>query len=257
MVDDRAGNIWFGFSNKVVEWDGSGYHKFSFPQGARGVSETTMSVREHRVWLGGAGGIQLFTQGHFYLMRFKDHDLPGRVSGVVETGSGDLWVNGFSGITHVAASDLKKWLEDPDFAVSAEHLDEADGLPGLSAEKLPEPSVVEAPDGRLWFATTKGIAWLDPEALESTRNRLPPPVEISAVVSNSIGYAGLNRLTLPARAENVEIDYTALSLANPKRVLFRYKLDGVDKGWQNGGTRRRGVLHEAPPRAVQVPCDCL
>jgi hypothetical protein len=26
--------------------------------------------------------------------------------------------------------------------------------------------VVEAADGRLWFATTKGIAWLDPATLE-------------------------------------------------------------------------------------------
>ena len=58
-----------------------------------------MSVRGDHVWLGGAGGVQLFTQGHFYLMRWKDPDLPGRVSGVVETETGDLWVNGFSGIS--------------------------------------------------------------------------------------------------------------------------------------------------------------
>ena len=71
--------------------------------------------------------------------------MPGRVSGMVETETGDLWVNGFSGITHVPASELKRWLQDPSVAVSAEHLDELDGLPGLSEEMLPEPSVVEAP----------------------------------------------------------------------------------------------------------------
>src|SRR5262249_55886582 len=38
MVDDQAGNVWFGFSNKVVEWDGESYHRFSFPEGQRGVS---------------------------------------------------------------------------------------------------------------------------------------------------------------------------------------------------------------------------
>ena len=74
-----------------------------------------MSVRGDHVWLGGAGGVQLFRQGRFYLMRWKDQDLPGRVSGVVETETGDLWVNGFSGITHVSAADLKKWLRDPGF----------------------------------------------------------------------------------------------------------------------------------------------
>jgi len=246
MVDDPAGNVWFAFSNKVVQWDGSTYHRSSFPAGTRGVSENTMSVRGDHVWLGGAGGVQLFTQGHFYLMRWKNQDLPGRVSGIIETATGDLWVNGFSGITHVPAAELKKWLTDPGSEVSAEHLDELDGLPGLSGELLPEPSVVEADDGRLWFATTKGIAWLDP-SLERKPNPLPPPVIISAVISNAKTYAGSNGLTLSAHTENLEIEYTALSLANPARVRFRYKLDGVDKEWQNVGTRRQAYYTKLRP----------
>ena len=133
------------------------YQRFSFPAGQRGVSENTISVRGDHVWLGGAGGVQLFTHGQFYLMRWKDPDLPGRVSGIVETLTGDLWVNGFSGIAHVSASELKNWLRDPGSTVSGEAFNELDGLPGLSGEVLPEPSLVEAPGGRLWFATTKGI----------------------------------------------------------------------------------------------------
>jgi signal transduction histidine kinase/ligand-binding sensor domain-containing protein len=245
MADDQAGNVWFAFSDKVVQWDGSAYHPFV--RKARDVSQTTMSVRGDRVWLGGPGGVQLFTQGRFYTMKWKDQDLPGRVSGVVETKTGDLWVNGFSGIAHVSAAELKKWLRDPGSAVSAEHFDELDGLPGLSGEKIPEPSVVEASDGRLWFATTKGIAWLDPTALEKNRNRLPPTVVVSAIISNGKMYPGGSSLTLPEYTENVEIDYTALSLAIPERVLFRYKLDGVDSDWQKAGTRRQAFYTKLRP----------
>jgi signal transduction histidine kinase/ligand-binding sensor domain-containing protein len=247
MVDDQAGNMWFGFSNKVVEWDGSKYHVASFPDGKRGVSENTISVLGDHVWLAGAGGVQLFMHDQFYIMRWKDPTLPGRVSGIVETKTGDLWVNGFSGIAHVSAPDLKKWISDPDSDVSAEHLDEMDGLPGLSGETTPEPSVVEAADGRLWFATTKGIAWLDPGAPERKPNRLPPPVIISAVISNGKTYGGAEGITLPARSENLEIDYTAPSLAIPERVLFRYKLDGVDSEWQNVGTRRQAYYTKLRP----------
>lgn len=247
MGDDEAGNVWFGFSNFLVKWDGSGYQKFSFPNGTRGVSETTMSVRGDRVWLGGSGGIELFTKGHFYVMQWKDQNLPGRVSGVVETETGDLWMNGFSGITHVSAEELAKWLRDPAYAVSGERLDALDGLPGLSAERIPEPSLAESRDGRLWFATTRGIAWLDPAALHKNRNRLPPPVMISSVVSNGAVYAGSSDLTLPAHTDRLEINYTALSLSIPERVLFRYKLEGVDSDWQNVGTRRQAFYTHLPP----------
>ncbi len=245
MVDDHSGNVWFGFSNKVVEWDGSTYRRFAFPDGKRGVSENTMSVRGDHVWLGGPGGIQLVKDGHFYLMHWKDRRLPGRVSGIVETDTGDLWINGFSGITHVTGADLRNWIQDPESAVSADHFDELDGLPGLSGETLPQPSVVEAPDGRLWFATTRGIAWLDPSALR--RNSGTPLVIISAVITAAKTYAGSNGLTLPARTENLQIDYTALRLAVPERALFRYKLEGVDNDWQDVGTRRQAYYTKLRP----------
>jgi len=245
MVDDQEGNMWFAFSDKVVKWDGDTYQKFV--KETRSISETTMSVRRDHVWLGGSGGVQLFSQGHVHTMRWKDPELPGRVSGLVETSNGDLWINGFSGVTHVAASELKKWLGDPAQAVSAEHFDELDGLPGLSGEKLPEPSVVEGQDGRIWFATTKGIAWLDPTALAQNRNRMAPPVRVSGVLSNGRAYAGPNAIALPARTENLEIDYTALSLAMPERVMFRYKLDTVDSDWQDAKTRRQAYYTKLRP----------
>jgi len=249
MADDQAGNIWFAFSNKVVEWDGSTYH--TFIRDAPDISETTMSIRGDRVWLGGPGGVQLFTGGHFYTMQWADPEMPGRVSGLVETETGDLWMNGFSGVTHVPAADLKKWLRGPGFAVPAERFDERDGLRGLSGEKLPEPSVVEASDGRLWFATTKGIAWLNPAALAQNRNGLAPTVVISAVISSSKSYAASKKLVLPALTENLEIDYTALSLAIPERVQFRYKLDGVDSGWQSAGNRRQAYYTKLRPGAYK------
>ena len=247
MAGDDAGNVWFGFSNDLVRWDGREYLRFSFPDGTPGASESTMSVRGDHVWLGGSGGIELFTQGHFYLLRWKDNNLPGRVSGVVETKTGELWANGSSGITHVSSAELARWLHDPTSAISAEHLDARDGLPGFSAERIPEPSIAESREGRLWFATSKGIAWLDPAKLQENRNRLPPPVMISSIFTNGKTHLSSKDLILPAHTEKLEVDYTALSLAIPERVLFRYMLDGVDKEWQDAGTRRQAFYTGLPP----------
>lgn len=246
MANDSSGNVWFGFSNKLVRWNGSDYQRFSFHE-AHGVSETTLYVRGPHVWLAGTGGVELFSRGRFSIMRWSDPTLPDRVSGIVETDTGDLWMNGFSGITHVSASELARWLKEPNYAVTAERFDALDGLSGFSAERTPEPSVIESTDGRLWFATTKGIAVLDPKMLEANRNRLPPPVEISSVIANGTNYAVEQGLMLPKRTNSLQINYTALSLAVPERVKFRYKLEGVDTDWQEAGTRREAFYNSLSP----------
>jgi PAS domain S-box-containing protein len=247
MAGDSDGNVWFAFSNKLVEWDGSTYHRFSFPEGALNISVAVVSVRGDHIWLGGLGGVVLFSHGRFQLMRWKDESNPGRVSGLVETEAGELWLNGTSGVIRVPADELKRWLNDAEYAVSADRFDLQDGLPGLAEERWPEPSLVESSSGILWFSTTKGIVWIDPSKLGGTRNRIPPPVFVNNVVDKGKMYSGtIGPLALPAKG-NLEFNYTALSLVIPDRVLFRYKLEGVDTDWQSAGTRRQAFYTNLPP----------
>src|SRR5205085_5561472 len=53
--------------------------------------------------------------------------------------------------------------------------------------------------------------------------------------------------TLPPLTKNPRIDYTALSLAIPERVRFRYKLEGWDREWQDAGTRRQAFYTNLGP----------
>jgi signal transduction histidine kinase len=180
-------------------------------------------------------------------MRWKDERNSGRVSGLVETEPGELWVNGTSGVIRVSADELKKWLNDSEYGVSADRFDLENGLPGSAEERWPEPSLVESSSGVLWFATNNGIAWIDPAKLGGTKNPIPPPVFINDVVDKGKMYSGTNGpLALPAKG-NLEFNYTALSLAIPERVLFRYKLEGIDTDWQSAGTRRQAFYTNLPP----------
>ena len=115
MTSDEVGNIWFAFSDKVVKWDGDTFQKFSYPHGLQNISPATMSARNMHIWLAGRGGVDLFSNGYFSQMRWKDKNPVGRVSGIAETPDGELWINGFSGITHVSATALANWLPQPRF----------------------------------------------------------------------------------------------------------------------------------------------
>ncbi|MBB5059698.1 signal transduction histidine kinase/streptogramin lyase [Granulicella aggregans] len=252
MTSDEAGNIWFAFSDRLVKWDGDKFEKFSYPKGMQNVSPATMSAHNGHVWLAGRGGVDLFSNGRFYQMRWKDKNPVGRVSGIAETPDGELWINGFSGITHISAPALTNWLRSPTSEAATEHFDTADGLPGFSGDRLPEPSLVQAPDGKLWFATTKGVASLNPSALASQRNQMPPPVVITSITGNGKAFPGWNDIVFPQHTRNLEVDYTALSLFIPQRVLFRYKLEGYDKDWQDAGTRRQVFYTGLPPRHYRM-----
>ncbi len=251
MGTDPQENVWIAFSNKLVRWDGRQFQRFAFPEGSLNISVTNLAFRQDRVWLGGTGGVVLFRAGKFQLLRWQDPGLPGRISGVVETRDGDLWLNSFSGVTHVSAAEVQQFFLDPNHLLVAEHFDISDGLPGYSVERYPNPSLVETETGRLWFATSRGLAWLDPAVLEATRNRNAPPVVIDSLIAGGKVYVGRGEFHLPARTSTLQLDYTALSLAQPRRVLFRYRMDGYDKDWQDAGARRQAFYTNLSPGHYQ------
>ena len=125
-------------------------------------------------------------------------------------------------------------------------------LDGLTAElrgSLSSPSAVQTTDGRIWFATTTGLAWINPRRI--VRNTVPPPVLIESVIANGKKYDISTSLRLPPRTANLQIAYTATSLTIPERVRFRYKLEGQDKEWQDAGTRREAFYTNLDPGSYQ------
>ena len=247
MTDDEAGNVWITFEDTLVRWDGTRFSTFTLPNGPQGISASSIMVSRDRVWLAGDDGVGLFMHGRFRLLHCNDDKLLTRVTGILEANDGDLWMNGASGVTHIKSDQLSRWINDPKLLVLASHLDKIDGLPGLSGEIFPTPSVAQSEDGWIWFGTTKGISGLDPTTLNSYRNNVPPPVVVSSVSSDGKIYQDLDGLRLPPNPKNLQVDYTALSFSIPERVRFRYKLDGVDDTWQDAGTRRQAFYNGLSP----------
>src|SRR5262249_38541471 len=103
---------------------------------------------------------------------------------------------------------------------------------------------------KLWFTTPEGLSVVDPGHLPV--NNLPPPVHIEEIIADQKTYEatadGGGRISLPALARDLEIDYTALSLVAPEKVRFRYKLEGWDRDWLDVGERRQAFYTNLPPK---------
>jgi signal transduction histidine kinase len=119
-----------------------------------------------------------------------------------------------------------------------------DGMPGTPNSIRPLPSVAAGTDGRLWFATTNGIVWIDPKRVQ--HNSLEPNVEVQSIIADGRRYQPVPRLELPIGTRNLQVTYTALSLAIPERVRFRYQL-GADEPWQDAGPRRTAFFTDLDP----------
>jgi signal transduction histidine kinase len=123
---------------------------------------------------------------------------------------------------------------------------------------MAKPAAWKARDGRLWFATSKGLVTIDPKTVKI--NETPPPVYVEQVLADRkpllLGGPAVNPsvrenadspVSIPPGRGELEFHYTALSFQTPEKSRFKYKLDGVDLDWRDADTRRTAYYNSLLP----------
>jgi signal transduction histidine kinase/ligand-binding sensor domain-containing protein len=205
----------------------------------------TLDVDSHNVvWVATNRGLIHWSNGQFILLDSKNGLPCSTIFSAIQDDQGAHWLRTSCGIVRIPSDEWERWLKSPESKVSFTSFDAVDGFHPDSAAG-PSPAVVKSGDGRLWFATRTSVQMVDPNRQS---NLPPPPVHIEEVVANHETYDSLDKLALPPLRGQLEIDYTALGFKIPRRVLFRYKLEGHDKDWQDAGIRRQAFYNDLPPR---------
>jgi signal transduction histidine kinase len=140
--------------------------------------------------------------------------------------------------------DLRRAASDAHFLVPYDFYDEGDGLKA-NPELRGSTPVTVAPDGRIWLTTSEGLATIDPAHIR--KNLLPPPVQVLQLTADDADVNLENSITLPPRTHRVEINYSGLSLTDPRKVTFRYRLLGFDSQWSQASTRRFSTYTNLTP----------
>jgi len=246
LATDRQGRTWFGYTdNHIAILDGDTLRRYGPQQGLAIGNTLAIVPGRARIWIGGDRGLAWFDGKRFVALDERGGRGFRGVSGIVERADGELWLHDSGGLVRIDAAALAAALDARSAAVEAERFDHLDGHRGMPAQMQPLPSLVQAGDGRLWFATSSSVGHIDPASIP--RNPRPPTVAVTAIRTDHASHAPGANLVLPARTDRLEIDFTATALSMPERVRFRYRLAGQDPDWRETSGPRQAVYTNLAP----------
>lgn len=205
------------------------------------------------LWIGTPDhGLVRLRQGRFAAINSAS-GLPGDVvNHIVDDRAGNLWLGSHRGILRVSKADVDRCADGLISSVHCLAYGKSEGLTSQVCSGGFQPGACRSTDGRLWFPTAKGLAVVDP--LNVSTNPVAPPVVIEELlVENhpvelrSHRTASAEPLQIPAGSQRFEIRFTALSFVAPRKVRFRYRLDGLESTWMDAGNRRLAEYSYLPP----------
>lgn len=246
MAHDEAAGLWLGYPRgRLLHLEDGLWRRYG-PENGVGVGMVmALHLRGGHVWAGGENGLALRQDDRFIAVGGVGGQAFEGISGIVELDDGDLWLNAAAGLFRVPAAEIARLRATPAYRVRYERLDSLDGLEGSAPVLLPTPSLILATDRHLWLTTTTGVFRLDPA--RGPAPGPPPPVLIRAIGATGMARPALAGMELAPGTRILQVEYTALALAMPERVRFRYRLDGVDQAWQDAGTRRTAYYSNVGP----------
>jgi signal transduction histidine kinase/ligand-binding sensor domain-containing protein/CheY-like chemotaxis protein len=218
---------------------------------AQGLSNDTVTTiyedGEGTLWIGThGGGLNRVKDGRVTAFRERDGLFGDTIYTLLDDLRGNLWMGASRGVWHVPKTDLDAFASHRASSFISVSYGLGDGLRTTTAGGNGTqmfPTSWRASDGRLWYATLRGLSVIDPET--NHINPSAPPVAVESALADRLPL-GPNDTIAPG-SRDLEFQYTALSFVAPRDVVFRYKLDGFDKDWIDAGSRRTAYYTNVPP----------
>jgi signal transduction histidine kinase/ligand-binding sensor domain-containing protein len=255
LAADAQGNLWLGLrSGDLARFRDGETHVIPFPH-AVGSQVRQVIVGPDGSVMGATSrrGVVAWRDGKTQTLTRRNGLPCDEINGIMWDLNQNLWLHTACGLVEIDRPAMQHWWGRPNTIVRMRIFDAVDGARPGNAFFDP---AARTTDGRLWFANGRILQMVTPAGLAP--NPLPPPVRVESIFANHKQYLPGRLVDLPQLTGDLEIDYTALSFVAPEKVLFRYRLYGHDKDWQDSGTRRQAFytnLHPGNYRFQVIACN--
>jgi ligand-binding sensor domain-containing protein len=254
ILEDRAGNLWVGTLDGLWRFGQEGVAKFAETNGL--TSNAVIALYEDgagQLWIGTAGGgLNRLHDGKLAAVTSKQGLFNNTICEILEDDLGWLWMSCPRGVFRVQRCDLESVAQGAAPTVSCVTYGKVDGMLSELCNGVAKPGAWKSRDGRLWFATSKGVCVTDPQA-QTNKDSSAPIVVLERVLADKQPFPAEETVPLtgpirvpPGRGE-IEFHYAALSFRAPERNRYKYQLEGVNPDWIEAGPRRTAYYHHIGP----------
>jgi ligand-binding sensor domain-containing protein/signal transduction histidine kinase len=246
LCEDQSGHLWIGTSYGLNRFKDGRFTQYKFKQGiSNDIIVALHPDSNGDLWIGTFDGLNRLRDGVFTHFKVKDGLPDDNILSITEDNLGYFWIASAKGLYRVRKNDLNAFADGRLPVIPTETFDKSDGLRSQSFSGAVQPPAWKDFTGRLWFATAKGVAMIDPRNIRT--NRTPPLVTIEGISIDRTPIPLAGKLKIGPGQSQLEITYTAPSFVNSSNIFFRYLLEGFDKEWINAGTRRVAYFTNIPP----------
>ena len=248
ICEDSKGAIWVGTQdgglNRIVDGTVTSFTK----RDGRLSSDLILALHEDSagaLWVGTAGGgLSRYKAGRWATVTTREGLFDDSVFAILEDGNGYFWMSCNKGIFRVSRQQLDDFAEGLLPKVTSVAYGRADGMQSRECNGGTQPVAWKTNDGKLWFATVKGVAMIDPNR---ARAAAAPPVIIQDIFADRHRIDPAGPLTLAAGTKTLEFRYAGINLAAPEKVHYQYRLEGFDHEWIDAGPRRMASYTNLKP----------
>jgi len=241
IAESPDGTMWFATPDGLNSLSKDQWRVFGVRDGLPSANLNCLLVDSAGIlWIGSSSGLAFLASGHIEIPRDAPEPLREQIFGIAEDKSGGLWIATSNHVLRVKRADLLAGIPNPNLR----EYGLADGLHGLEGVKRYRSLVADSL-GRIWFSMSRGISVVDPN--RSIGSSAPALVRFEAVSADGAPLGTQAPASIPSAKKRVSIAYAGLSLANPERVRYRYRLEGFDRNWSEPTAARTAVYTNLSP----------
>jgi len=241
ILEARDGTMWFATSNGLSSLSNGQWKTYRKQDGLPSANVICLfEDSSGTLWGGTSAGLAFLVSGNIQVPSLPD-ELREPIFGMTEDKNGWLWITTSNHVLQMARDKLLQGkLEPGDIReYSAE-----DGLPSNEGVNRSR-SVLSDSEGRIWISLKGGLSVVDPSHLATS---WPPAIpHVEAVTADGIAINATDLMRVPAGRKRITFAFTALSLAVPERIRFRYFLEGFDHQWSEPNAAREAVYTNLGP----------